>query len=57
MAQKPEVGRYIRELERRETQAGAGEAEQPGDLPNASELIREVEQFLRERPRPDEGTA
>lgn len=58
VAQKPEVARYIRELERREAQAEPPEGQPPGELPNASDLIREVEQFLREtRQKPDEGNA
>jgi predicted ATP-grasp superfamily ATP-dependent carboligase len=55
MAQKPEVEKYVQELERRQTQeepAGATPAE---DLPNSADLIREVEQFLRQQ-RGDAGT-
>lgn len=48
LAQKPEVARYIEELERREDKAEASEGEPPGDVPGAAQLIREVEQFLRE---------
>ncbi len=48
LAQKPEVARYIQELERRDAKAEASEGEAPGELPGAADLIREVEQFLRE---------
>jgi proteasome assembly chaperone (PAC2) family protein len=48
LTQKPDVARYIEELERRETNAEATEETPAGDLPNAGELIREVEKFLRE---------
>lgn len=48
LAQKPEVARYIEELERRDAQAEAAEGGPTGDLPGSAQLIREVEQFLRE---------
>ncbi len=48
LQQKPDVARYIRELERREAPAEESEGAASSDLPNASELIREVEKFLRE---------
>jgi hypothetical protein len=48
LSQKPEVARYIRELEGRDAKAGTEEAGPPGDVPGAAQLIREVEQFLRE---------
>jgi proteasome assembly chaperone (PAC2) family protein len=55
VAQKPEVARYIRELERRDAQASGGE-ESAGELPGTGDLMREVEQFLRKsRPHPEEG--
>ena len=48
MEQKPEVAKYIRELERR--QETPNEPAAPADeLPPASDLIREVEQFLRQQ--------
>ena len=48
MAQKPEVAKYIQELERRHAEPDS--AETPADeLPNAGDLIREVEQFLRQQ--------
>jgi proteasome assembly chaperone (PAC2) family protein len=49
--QKPEVARYIQELERREAQAEPAEGGPGGDLPGAADLIREVEQYLREHRR------
>lgn len=51
VSQKPEVARYIQELERREAKAEPAEGERTSDLPGATELIREVEQFLREHRR------
>lgn len=49
--QKPEVARYIQELERRDAKAEAPEGAAPSELPGAGDLIREVEQFLREHRR------
>ena len=51
LSQKPEVARYIEELERRDAQAEATEGESTGELPSSAQLIREVEQFLREHRR------
>jgi proteasome assembly chaperone (PAC2) family protein len=48
LAQKPEVARYIEELERRDAKAETTEGGVGGDLPGSAQLIREVEQFLRE---------
>jgi proteasome assembly chaperone (PAC2) family protein len=47
MDQKPEVAKFVRELEGRQAQ-GESVDERPADeLPSAAELIREAEQFLR----------
>lgn len=51
LEQKPEVARYIEELERRDAKAEAAEGGPAGDLPGGAQLIREVEQFLREHRR------
>ncbi len=51
LSQKPEVARYIEELERRDAKAEAAGGEASGDDPGAAQLIREVEQFLREHRR------
>jgi hypothetical protein len=51
LSQKPEVARYIEELERRDARSEAATGEAAGDLPGTSQLIREVEQFLREHRR------
>ncbi len=51
VAQKPEVARYIEELERRDAKAEPTETPEASDLPGASQLIREVEQYLREHRR------
>ncbi len=48
---KPEVARYIEELERRDAKAETAEEEPVSDAPAAAQLIREVEQFLREHRR------
>jgi proteasome assembly chaperone (PAC2) family protein len=48
LAQKPEVARYIQELEQRESKAEPAEGGPGGELPGAADLIREVEQYLRE---------
>ncbi len=56
LSQKPEVARYVEELERREAKAETGDGEPISDLPAAAQLIREAEQFLREhREEPGEG--
>ena len=47
VAQKPEVARYIQELEERHADSNA-EPTPSQDLPSASQLIKEVEQFLRD---------
>src|SRR5512147_860489 len=54
MAQKPEVAKYVQELERRHAQEEPADAAPAGDLPNSADLIREVEQFLRQQ-RGDAG--
>jgi len=46
--QKPEVARYIRELEERQAESGDDAPAHSGELPSASQLIKEVEQFLRD---------
>ncbi|MBI4734929.1 MAG: PAC2 family protein [candidate division NC10 bacterium] len=51
IAQKPEVARYIQELEQRVAREETSEGVPSGDLPGATDLIREVEQFLREHRR------
>lgn len=48
LVQKPDVARYIQELERREDRVEEAAGESASDLPSASELIREAEKFLRE---------
>jgi predicted ATP-grasp superfamily ATP-dependent carboligase len=48
MSQKSEVAKYVQELERRQSQEEP-EAAPAEDLPNAADLIREVEQFLRQQ--------
>jgi proteasome assembly chaperone (PAC2) family protein len=56
VAQKPDVARYIQDLERREAMAEFVEGDPGSDAPGAAELIREVEQFLREHRRePGQG--
>jgi hypothetical protein len=48
IAQKPEVAKYIQELERRDAETDIPEP--PVDeLPSAGDLIREMEQFLRQQ--------
>ena len=51
LQQKPEVARYIEELERRDAKTEAAEGGPAADLPGSAQLIREVEQFLREHRR------
>ncbi len=47
LAQKPEVAKYVRELEERQAQADPADEPAADELPSAADLIREVEQFLR----------
>jgi hypothetical protein len=54
ISQKPEVARYIEELERRDAKTEAAEGEPRSEVPDASQLIREVEDFLREHRRENE---
>jgi proteasome assembly chaperone (PAC2) family protein len=49
MTQKPEVAKYVQELEQRQSQDEPADATPTEDLPSAAELIREVEQFLRQQ--------
>lgn len=56
IAQKPEVARFIQELEQRVAREETSEGVPASDLPGAADLIREVEQFLREHRRePGQG--
>jgi predicted ATP-grasp superfamily ATP-dependent carboligase len=48
LTQKPEVARYIQELEKRDAKPETAEGGPSSELPGAADLIREVEQFLRE---------
>jgi predicted ATP-grasp superfamily ATP-dependent carboligase len=54
VAQKPEVAKYVQELERRQGQGESADAVPAEELPSAAELIREVEQFLRQQRRDGE---
>lgn len=54
VSQKPEVARYIEELERRDAKTEAAEGKPISEVPGASQLIREVEDFLREHRRENE---
>jgi len=53
--QKPEVARYIQELEERHAESGEDAPAPSGELPSASQLIKEVEQFLRDYRRDADG--
>lgn len=56
VSQKAEVARYIQELEQRDAESEeAGGPESGSDLPSASQLIKEVEQFLREYDKGESG--
>lgn len=56
VAQKPEVAKYVQELERRHNQGESGDRVSSEELPSAAELIREVEQFLRQQRHDGEKT-
>jgi proteasome assembly chaperone (PAC2) family protein len=47
MDQKPEVAKFVRELEGRQAQGESVDERPVDELPSAAELIREAEQFLR----------
>jgi len=47
MDQKPEVAKFVQELEGRQAQGEAADVRPSDELPSAAELIREAEQFLR----------
>jgi len=49
MSQKPEVEKYVQELENRQTSDTESAASTSEELPSAAELIREMEQFLRQQ--------
>ena len=50
VAKNPQVARYIKELEARDAEVAEARPA-GGDLPNAGDIIREVEQFLRQQRR------
>jgi proteasome assembly chaperone (PAC2) family protein len=54
VAQKPEVAKYVHELEQRQGGGETADAAPAEELPSAAELIREVEQFLRQQQRDSE---
>jgi proteasome assembly chaperone (PAC2) family protein len=56
LASDPKVSEYVRQLEERDTDEDEEEVSGPDALPSGEELIRELEQFLREQRR-DEGEA
>jgi len=49
MSQKPEVEKYVQELENRQTSDTESAPSTSEELPSAAELIREMEQFLRQQ--------
>jgi proteasome assembly chaperone (PAC2) family protein len=56
VAQNDKIAAYIRKLESRDAKEEEDEPATPGpqsDLPPAAELVEEIEQFLRQQPRPE----
>ena len=51
LAQNPNVAQHVRQLEEQEAGAGEGEKETGMELPSTSELMKEIEQFLRQHRR------
>jgi len=51
LAQNPKVAQHVKQLEEQEERAGGGEKETSMDLPSTSELMKEIEQFLRQHRR------
>jgi proteasome assembly chaperone (PAC2) family protein len=49
-SQNPQIAAYIEKLEAREVEEEEPPAVEPGELPPASELVAEFEQFLRQHP-------
>ncbi|MBI3989148.1 MAG: PAC2 family protein [candidate division NC10 bacterium] len=56
MAKDPKIQAYIQALEARDLETGAPAPESVGELPSTGDLMKELEQFLRQhRPKPDQG--
>jgi len=50
VAQNTKIRNYVRKLEARDAQEEAAAEQRQSDLPPASELVAEIEQFLRQQP-------
>jgi proteasome assembly chaperone (PAC2) family protein len=50
LAQNRKVATYVRKLETRDVEADELPRESPGELPNAQDLVAEIERFLRQQP-------
>lgn len=56
VAQNRKVASYVRQLEAKDRESvEEAPLESPGELPAASELMAEIERFLREQPPPEAG--
>jgi len=53
VAQNDKIAGYIRKLESRDVEEEPATPAQASDLPPASELVEEIEQFLRQQQRPE----
>jgi proteasome assembly chaperone (PAC2) family protein len=51
LAQNPNVAQHVKQLEEQQDGTGEGEKEPTMDLPSTSELMKEIEQFLRQHRR------
>jgi proteasome assembly chaperone (PAC2) family protein len=50
LAQNRKVATYVRKLEARDVEADELPRESPGELPNAQDLVAEIERFMRQQP-------
>ena len=50
LQQNRKVASYVRRLETKDQEADEADPAPPGDLPNAKDLVAEIERFLRQQP-------
>jgi hypothetical protein len=50
LQQNRKVANYVRRLETKDQEAEEAEPPPPGDLPSATDLVAEIERFLRQQP-------
>ncbi|MBI2469518.1 MAG: hypothetical protein HYV62_17120, partial [Candidatus Rokubacteria bacterium] len=50
LAQNRKVANYVKRLEAKDAEAEEPPIESPGELPSATDLVAEIERFLRQQP-------